>query len=100
VSYKVRIPANIKRDIASWNLPRDMLLEVYGQLLHRLAADPDNCLGDMVVPFTFRSFTFSLVDNQHFPPHHLFVFIVDQDQAKKELRIMGCRHSTEAPEGN
>ena len=64
MSYKVRIPPNIKRDIASWNLPRGMLLEVYSPLLHRLAADPDNCLGGMVVSFTFRSFTFSLVDTR------------------------------------
>jgi len=95
VSYTVLIPAPIKRDIATWGLPRELHLEVYRKLIQELAANPDAHLGEVIVPLLARSYSFTLVDNQRLPHQHVFMFAIERDDASRVLRVVGCRHSTE-----
>lgn len=95
MSYKVLIALEVKKAIASWQLPRDLLMQVYHRLNTDLPASPDALLGERVVPLAAFSFTFTLEQGNWFPPLHHFLFVVDRLDDQHELRIIGCRHTQE-----
>jgi hypothetical protein len=86
--------------MAGWGLPRTLLVQVYLRLQDELAAAPDQHLGDIVFPFAARSYRFSLTDPAQMPHRHFFLFVVERDDAARELNIIGCRHTTGPDEGN
>lgn len=98
MSYKVVIDNRAQQAIASWALPRDVLLQVYDHLLVKLSADPDKYLTERIVPLAYYAFPFAVTDPNRLPHRHAFVFAVDRLDDKQELHIMFGRHSTEAPE--
>src|SRR5207245_2972530 len=95
VSYKVTIIPLARTVIASWGLSRKMLLAVYARLFGELAADPDQHLGEIVVPLMARAYSFTLPGDGPLPELHHFMFAVDRRDDLGELVILGGRHDTD-----
>lgn len=96
MSYKVIIPKNIKHDIAAMGLPRKLLLEVYNRLLQELPGNPDSVLGEQIIPLAHTfAYHFVLLDNERMPHQHVFMFAIERDDKQAELRVIGCRHTTD-----
>lgn len=99
-SYRLIIPNTIKTKMTSWNLSREVLLQVWNRLNSKLAREPDKQLGDRLVPLQDREYSFVIEDKQQLPRLHHFLFAVLVDEDAKTLTLTGCRHSTPAPDGN
>lgn len=96
MSYTVKIAPRVRDDIASWNLSRALKNEVYNRLLNDLPQNPDGLLGERIVPLMAFAYTFSLTDDRGVPYRLHIFFAVDRDDDAKELRIVGCRLTSEA----
>lgn len=102
MNYKVLIAKPVQDSIASWGLPRAVLLEVYHRLLVVLPSDPDRHLGEIVFPFLARQYAFVLHLEMGLPLPFLyrFVFVIEKDDEKQELRVVGCAGPREEPDTN
>jgi hypothetical protein len=94
VTYKVDIPANVKRDIG--RLPPDLVFRVLDKVLCELPSDPNKFLGPVTFPYALRPYSFTLQDKQGVS--HWFVFRVDgvDPASQPVLRVVGFDH-VEAP---
>jgi hypothetical protein len=95
VSYTVKIAQKVRQDIASWNLSRALKNEVYNRLLNDLPGNPEGLLGERIVPLMAFAYTFFLTDDRGTPYRLHFLFAVDRDDDAQELRIVGCRLTSE-----
>jgi hypothetical protein len=100
MNYRALVPKPVKDQIASWGLPRPLVLAIYTRLHGELAADPDQHLRDRVVPLAAFAYRFTLEDKGPIPRLHHFFFAVDRRDDLGELRILGGSHDTDAPEEN
>jgi hypothetical protein len=91
VSYKVHIPSRIKKDIASWNLPVKLQVEVYRHLTFELAKDLDKHLQEVIVPLAMRAYNSVLTDDDG--EQYWFMFAIEpMNYSKgKDLYVVGCR---------
>jgi hypothetical protein len=85
----------VGEDVRSWGLPRAVHAQVYSRLLHDLASNPDELLGDRIVPLAAFAYEFTLVDEGAIPYRLHFLFAVERDDAAQELRVVGCRLTRE-----
>lgn len=95
MNYTVKIAQLVRQEIASWNLSRALKNEVYNRLLNDLPADPDGLLVERIVPLMAFAYKFSLTDDRGIPYRLHFLFAVDRQDDTKELRIVGCRLTSE-----
>lgn len=98
MNYKVKVELRVRRLIASWGLPRDLLLAEYDRLFPELPADPDRHLVDRLPPLRYFAYRFLLEDRTSLPRLHHFFFAVDRRDNVGELHILGANHSTAAEE--
>jgi hypothetical protein len=70
-------------------------LQVYTRLFIHLASNPDELLGEQIVPLTARVYEFTLTDDRGIPYQLHFAFAVDRRDDLNELHIVGARLTTE-----
>lgn len=90
--YVARIRREVKATIASWQLPREMLVGVYTRLLTDLVAAPDRLLRDPITPPNLWAFHFTLGEK---PRRHLFSFAVERRDYVGELHVLDARLTIE-----
>ena len=93
-NYVVRVRNDVKATIASWQLPREMLVGVYTRLLTELPSDPDRHLYDAIAPPNLWAFRFILGAA---PLRRLLSFGVERRDYAGELHIIEARLTTLGP---
>jgi hypothetical protein len=98
--YTVVVPRPIRDDIASWGLPRRLLLEVYNTLSIDLPGRVDS-LPRMAAPSPTFIFSFDLPHEHETGQSHYFTFWFTYGQREDAVYVRQCHHSvdlTEDPE--
>ena len=90
MNYRVIIAPAVIETIASWGLPREVLLEVYNRLHINLRANPDAELAEQVVPYA-NMFTYPLAVELTGLNPFSFVFFVRRNQG--DLQIVAARYN-------
>lgn len=96
MSFKVRRTEKAKEQMDSWNLPRELRLQVYARLFLDLPTNPDGLLGEQIVPLLARTYEFSLEAAGPIPYRIHFTFAIDEHDDVGELHVLGARMTTEA----
>ncbi len=91
MSCKVVVPKPARDEIASWGLPRSVLLEVYNRLLIELAADPDSVTQRLAAPSPTFVFQFILDDPEE--EGFAFDFVFYLTYGPGEGRVLVVRQS-------
>ena len=94
MSYKVRVLPKAQEVIASWGLSRETLLGIYARFHGELAADPDACLREHIVPLNLWAYHFT---TGQAPRRLFFLFAVERMLDAEELRVVGGRLNREEP---
>jgi hypothetical protein len=88
VSYKVQLTDRVRRQIASWNLPDAVLVEVYLRLRERLAENPTDQLIRTPDPFDGLVYAFEMVDPQNRLSVYRLFFHVIYGQDEETLYVL------------
>ena len=96
MNFKTVVPQPIRRRIASWLLPRRLVIEVYQRLHVDLAANPDQLLGNVVAPYAGRQYSFTLTEGPPPAYRHFFLFVVERREAEQFLIVLACSHTVDA----
>ena len=91
MSYKVHLARNVRDEIGSWGLSRNVLIEVLCKLTTDLASDPGKHLKEQVVPYA-DMFTFPFTIKQSDSETILsFVFFVRRNDSQKQLDVVAAK---------
>jgi hypothetical protein len=76
VAYRVQFSRQINRQLATWNLPDTLLVEVHLRLRQDLGKDPARSLTRLQRPFDGMCYLLDMVDPENRLREHFFIFHV------------------------
>lgn len=100
MKYRVLLEGMVREQIASWELPRELLVRVLGWLSTELAEDPHAWAGEIIAPLQYRAAPFLVQVDQPIPRRHLFTFAIFIDEAEKVVRVAMARYDMDDPTNN
>lgn len=95
MSFKVRRTQKAKEQMDSWDISRELRLQVHTRLFIDLPANPDGLLGEQIVPLLARTYEFTLEAPGPIPYHIHFTFAIDRRDDLGELHVLGARMTSE-----
>src|SRR5258707_975026 len=74
MSFRVRLPLPVRRQIASWHLPDPLLVDIYLRLQSDLTERPAERMERTTHPFDGMTYTFVLMDQSNRTYGYTFAF--------------------------
>jgi hypothetical protein len=88
MSFAVRFRRSVRRRIARWNLPDDLLVEVFLRLTEDLSTTPSQLLRRTTAPFDGMAYTFPAVDRSNRVYGYAFIFHVRYGADEQTLWVV------------